>query len=75
MDMPIMDGLAATTALRAKGYSIPIYALTGNVDPESIHECQKAGCDGHLSKPLDTEKLSALIQALKAHRTEQTNSC
>jgi len=65
MDMPIMDGMTAVIALRAKGFNMPIYALTGNVSPESIQECVDAGCQGHLAKPLDIKKLSDVIQSLQ----------
>ncbi len=64
MDMPAMDGLTAVRYLRAKGLSTPIYALTGNTSAESIQECHDAGCDGYLSKPLETEKLKSIILSL-----------
>ena len=62
MQMPNMDGLTAVRYLRGKGFDKPIYALTANETAESIKECKDAGCEGHLSKPLDTAKLSELIR-------------
>ncbi len=65
MQMPVMDGLTAVRSLRANGFSKPIYALTANETAEAIQQCKAAGCDGHLSKPLDSEKLAALIAGIK----------
>ena len=62
--MPAMDGLTAVRYLRAKGLSTPIYALTGNTSAESVQECLDAGCEGYLSKPLETAKLKSIILSL-----------
>ncbi len=64
MQMPNMDGLTAVNYLRGKGFIKPIYALTANETAESIQECKDAGCDGHLSKPLDTGRLTSLINEI-----------
>ncbi len=64
MDMPIMDGLTTVRYLRDKSFDKPIYALTGNVAPDAIDACIRAGCNGHLSKPIDTVKLQALIASI-----------
>lgn len=56
MDMPVMDGLAATRAVRgseAPGQHVPIIALTGSVSRQDIENCLAAGMDGHLAKPVD----------------------
>ncbi len=63
MEMPYLDGMVVVSLLRKKGFDKPIYALTGNVNEESQEESRNAGCNGHLSKPLDIVKLSAVIQA------------
>ena len=65
MDMPNMDGLTATRYLRMKEVKSKIYALTGNTDAKSIEECLDAGCDGHLEKPFDLEKLNSVIESLR----------
>jgi len=65
MEMPYLDGMVVVSLLRKKGFAKPIYALTGNVNEEAQKESKDAGCDGHLSKPLDTAKLSAVIQSLR----------
>ena len=65
MQMPHMDGLTAVRYLRGKGFDKPIYALTANETAEAIQACIDAGCDGHLSKPLDTAQLNELITRIK----------
>ncbi len=67
MHMPTMDGLTAVRYLRGKGFHKPIYALTANETAEAIQECKDAGCDGHLSKPLNTVKLTELIDRITKH--------
>ena len=64
IEMPMMDGITAVRYLREKGFDKPIYALTGNVDDTTINECLAAGCLGHLSKPIDTEKLYGVINSV-----------
>ncbi|MFN3544768.1 MAG: ATP-binding protein [Thiobacillus sp.] len=53
MQMPVMDGLAAVRALRARGYDKPIVALTANSTQEDKARCLAAGCDGFLTKPIE----------------------
>ena len=64
MQMPIMNGMEAVRRLRKSQCRLPIFALTANESEEAIKECLDAGCDGHLSKPLDSQKLKVLIQNL-----------
>ena len=67
MQMPNMDGLTAVRYLRARGFTKPIYALTANETVEGMQACENAGCDGHLSKPLDAVRLTALISEIANH--------
>ena len=64
MQMPVMDGPAATRAIRAAGDTTPIVALTANVLPEQIEQCRAAGMQGHVAKPIDPR---ALMAALSEH--------
>jgi CheY-like chemotaxis protein len=62
MQMPVMDGLDATRAIRAlernEGFArIPIIALTANVHLREIEMTRDAGCDIHLSKPVSRQKI------------------
>ena len=67
MNMPEMDGYAATRLLRDRGYRQPILALTASVLAEDIVHSLEAGCDEHLTKPIDRPKL---IQAIARHVNE-----
>jgi signal transduction histidine kinase/CheY-like chemotaxis protein len=64
--MPGIDGLEATRRIRVAEQAggarrTPIIALTANSLPEHREACLAAGMDGFLSKPLDREKLAALL--------------
>lgn len=53
MGLPNMDGPSLAKALRARGITTPILALTAHQDEESHAACLGAGMDDFLSKPLD----------------------
>ena len=59
--MPVMDGLAATRAIRAldrqDAGTIPIIAMTANAFEEDAKKCLEAGMNAHLAKPLEMKKL------------------
>jgi len=59
MQMPVMDGLAATRAIRqnSKFKDLPIIAMTANVMAGDREECLEAGMNDHLAKPIDPDKL------------------
>nr|QQZ50506.1 response regulator [Phenylobacterium glaciei] len=65
VQMPVMDGLTATRAIRAldlprlKG--LPIIAMTANVLPDQVQKCLDAGMDDHLGKPIEPARLLALL--------------
>jgi PAS domain S-box-containing protein len=64
MEMPLMDGLSATKAIRRlgeHGRTIPIVALTANAMPEEVARCRAAGMNDHLAKPIDREALWAMV--------------
>ncbi len=65
IQMPIMDGYAATRAIRSMGdpqYSeIPIIAMTANAFEEDRARALQAGMNGHLAKPIDIEKTLSLL--------------
>jgi PAS domain S-box-containing protein len=59
IQMPVMDGLQATRALRAGpgGDRLPILAMTANAFGEDRLACLAAGMNAHIAKPVDTQTL------------------
>lgn len=57
IQMPVMDGYAATTALRQAGVDTPIFALTANAMKGFEEKCLAVGCTGYLTKPVDIDLL------------------
>ena len=66
IQMPLMDGLEATRCIRKLENpgteELPIIAMTANVFREDIEECEKAGMNAHLGKPLDIEKVLQVLR-------------
>jgi CheY-like chemotaxis protein len=63
--MPVMDGFAATRAIRASGEAfaeIPIVALTASAQPEHLARCEAAGMNDHLTKPLNPGALERVLE-------------
>ena len=65
IQMPNMDGFAATRAIRALGDEkkshIPIIAMTANAFEEDKQRTAKAGMDGFIPKPVDANQLIAVM--------------
>jgi PAS domain S-box-containing protein len=59
--MPVMDGYEAAMRLRAGGAELPIIALTANVSGEQRQKCLAAGMDDFLSKPMESDRLAAVL--------------
>lgn len=64
VQMPILDGYSATRAIKAKYPDLPIVALTAHALPEEFQSSMDAGCDDHLTKPVDKEELIQVINYL-----------
>ena len=64
VQMPVMDGLTATRAIRALGgraATIPIVALTANAFAAEMQECRDAGMDDHIAKPSGFAQLKRAV--------------
>lgn len=59
--MPVMDGYAATSAIRERLEAIPIIALTANASEIERQHCLDAGMDDFLSKPYSIDQLTQKI--------------
>ncbi len=73
--MPVMDGYAASRAIRSQeqtGEHIPIIALTANASTEDRQLCLDAGMDSVLTKPFQKETLFALLKPLLSPPTQAT---
>jgi signal transduction histidine kinase/CheY-like chemotaxis protein len=72
VQMPEMDGLEATKAIRQKeknsGRHLPIIAMTANAMIGDKEHCLQAGMDSYVAKPLSVKDLFEAIDALLALR-------
>ena len=68
VQMPEMDGLAATAAIRARervsGGHVPIVGMTAHALKGDRETCLEAGMDEYVAKPIRAEQLFAAIEAV-----------
>ena len=66
--MPVMDGLAATAAIRAlpreDARRVPIIAMTANAFDDDVQRSLQAGMNAHLSKPVEPDRLFETLRRL-----------
>ncbi len=74
VQMPEMDGLEATAAIREKeksnGRHQPVVALTAHAMKGDREKCMAGGMDGYLSKPIRPQELDQLLEIYVARRLE-----
>lgn len=72
MQMPVLNGYEATRTIRRHHIQTPIIALTANAMADDQAQCQDAGCDLFVSKPVLRSKLiRALLEALQILKSRQ----
>lgn len=64
IQMPKMDGYAASQKLRNAGYAQPLIAITAHASLEDQQKCLDSGCDGYLSKPFQRDRF---LQTIAKH--------
>lgn len=75
MQMPIMDGVAATMEIRkqADWEDLPVIAMTANVMEADIQRCTDAGMNDHVAKPIDPDELFArLLKWIKPRKADSS---
>ena len=69
IQMPVMNGIDATKAIRAladpRASQIPIVAMTADAFSENVAECMAAGMNGHIAKPVDMKLVIKEIKRIK----------
>ncbi|MCZ4344857.1 hybrid sensor histidine kinase/response regulator [Devosia neptuniae] len=69
MQMPVLDGVTATSHARALGFNVPIVGLTANAMTEDRQACARVGMDDFIAKPVTRAKLEATLSPLR-HQLE-----
>jgi signal transduction histidine kinase/AmiR/NasT family two-component response regulator len=76
IQMPVMDGVAATRAIRSAEAAdgkprIPIIALSANAMTHQVKEYLAAGMDMHVAKPIQLAKLQEALEMALSAQAEQ----
>ena len=73
IQMPEMDGLELTRALRNEGVRTPIIAITAHAMAEDRQRCLDAGCDDYTSKPIDGPRLLGVCFSWIGRKSDSTH--
>ena len=68
INMPGMDGYEATDMIRSSAHpqakTVPIIAMTAEALPDDIEKAMQTGMNGHISKPINAEKIVSAIKGV-----------
>lgn len=71
VQMPVLDGLSATAALRERerdsGQHLPVVAMTANAMKGDRERCMDAGMDDYVSKPIEPAELYRVVESIPAN--------
>jgi signal transduction histidine kinase/CheY-like chemotaxis protein len=75
MQMPVMDGIAATKAIRSnpRFRELPIIAMTANAMDADREMCRQAGMNDHVSKPIDPDAMFTTVMKWIKPRRARTS--
>ena len=65
MQMPVMDGIDATKAIRKsrrKDRNVPVFAMTANTFASDRKNCMDAGMNGYIAKPIHVKDIVAALK-------------
>ncbi|MCI0507049.1 MAG: response regulator [Gammaproteobacteria bacterium] len=62
IQMPVVDGMEATSTLRSEGISTPIIAITANALKEDRDRYLRSGFDGYITKPVNRHDLYEILK-------------
>ncbi len=61
MQMPVMDGITATSNIRSTGITTPIISLTANAMKSDFEHCIDAGANEFITKPIDVTRFNQIL--------------
>lgn len=74
ISMPEMDGYETTKIIRKTNPKLPIFAMTANVFSEDINKALINKMNGHISKPIDLDKLKKSLYYFKIEKSKNKSN-